>query len=117
MDPIGFGLENYDLAGRYREHDDGLPECTIAGEGALPPYGSFSGPAELGQLLIDSGEVQRCVTSQLFQFAVGRAPQPIEEQEIDALASEFEAAGAELVPLLETYVTREAFALRKEPVP
>ena len=25
MDPIGFGLENYDIAGRYRTHDDGLP--------------------------------------------------------------------------------------------
>ena len=23
MDPIGFGLENYDMAGRYREFDDG----------------------------------------------------------------------------------------------
>ncbi|MGD8860545.1 MAG: DUF1588 domain-containing protein [Myxococcales bacterium] len=116
MDPIGFGLENYDLAGRYREHDDGRPECTIEGTGELPPYGSFSGPAELGRLLIDSGEVERCVSAQFFQFAVGRAPAPIEEQEIDALTEDFRTAGTLFTELLESFVSRAAFALRREPV-
>ena len=58
MDPIGFGLENYDIAGRYREHDDGLPECTIAGDGEVAGHGSFSGPAELGALLVDAGRAR-----------------------------------------------------------
>ena len=29
LDPIGYGLENYDIGGRLRTHDDGHPECTI----------------------------------------------------------------------------------------
>jgi hypothetical protein len=115
-DPIGFGLENYDLSGRYREHDDGLPECTIDAAGSLPPYGSFSGPAELGAMLVDSDRVPRCVTSQLFQFAVGRPTRGNEAQAIDALAADFTAGGARLADILQAFVTSDAFALRKEPV-
>lgn len=29
FDPIGLGLENFDRAGRYREHDDNAAECKI----------------------------------------------------------------------------------------
>lgn len=115
MDPIGFGLENYDLAGRFREHDDGLPDCTIEGQGEVPPYGSFSGPAELAQLLIDSGELERCVTSQFFSFAVGRELKANEEQAVDALTEDFVGAGTAFGELLEAYVSSEAFGLRKEP--
>src|SRR5690606_15688832 len=29
FEPIGLGLENFDMAGRYRAHDDGRPDCPI----------------------------------------------------------------------------------------
>ncbi|MBC8073250.1 MAG: DUF1592 domain-containing protein, partial [Deltaproteobacteria bacterium] len=35
MDPVGFGLENYDQAGRFRTTDNDLPQCEIAGEGTI----------------------------------------------------------------------------------
>jgi hypothetical protein len=47
LDPIGLGLENYDIGGRYRTHDDAHVECMIPGQGELPGYGTFSGPGEL----------------------------------------------------------------------
>jgi hypothetical protein len=55
------------------------------------------------------------VTEQFFQFAVGRAPVPVEEQEIDALTADFRAGGTRFTELLERFVSREAFALRREP--
>jgi hypothetical protein len=117
MDPIGFGLENYDLAGRYREHDDGLPECAISGEGELPPYGSFSGPAELGALLVDSGAIERCVVQQVLTFALGRTLEPEENGFVDALTEQLVEHDTALTELLHAYVASDAFVLRKEPAP
>jgi hypothetical protein len=116
-DPIGFGLERYDLAGRYREHDEGLPECAIEGSGAVLPYGEFSGPAELGELLVDSGVLERCVVSQLMQFALGRPLEDGEDQLVDQLSEAFTQGDTELVTLLTAIVASESFALRKEPAP
>ena len=117
MDPIGFGLERYDLAGRYREHDEGLPECIIPAEGELPPYGAFSGPAELGALLVDSGALERCVVKQVMTFALGRPPADEEDGFIDALTEELIQRDTVLTELLHAYVESDAFALRKEPMP
>jgi hypothetical protein len=117
MDPIGFGLENYDLAGRFREHDDGLPECTIAGEGDVPPYGSFSGPAELGALLVDSGALERCVVKQVLTFALGRELAAEEDSLVDGLTAQLVDQDAVFTELLHAYVASGAFVLRKEPAP
>jgi len=117
MDPIGFGLERYDLAGRYREHDEGLPECTIPAEGELPPYGSFSGPAELGAMLVDSGALERCVVKQALTFALGRPLAAEENGFVDSLTAELIDRGTVFTELLHAYVESEAFALRKEPLP
>jgi hypothetical protein len=115
MDPIGFGLENYDLAGRYREHDEGLPECVIRGEGNLTGIGAFSGPAELGALLVDNGIVEACVVRQLLQFGVGRALVGNELEAANALAEQFAGGGHDLTQLLVELVASEPFVHRLEP--
>jgi hypothetical protein len=115
MDAIGFGLENYDLAGRYREHDEGLPECAIEGAGELIPYGTFSGPAELAQLLVNEGGLDRCVVEQLFAFAVGREVREAERGAVDGLADGFAANDHLLTDLLVEYVASDPFAHRREP--
>jgi len=115
MDPIGFGLENYDVAGRYRTHDEGLPQCTISGQGELPGHGTFTGPAELGQKLIDANLVEPCVVKQYFAFAVGRDLMDVELQATEALAQAFARSGRTFEQLLIAHLASEAFALRKEP--
>ena len=115
MDPIGFGLENYDIAGRYRTHDEGLPECTISGAGELPGHGTFTGPAELGQKLIEANVVEPCVVKQFLAFAVGRDLVEVEVQATDALTSAFAGSGRSFEQLLIAHVSSDAFALRKEP--
>ncbi|HVJ14599.1 MAG TPA: DUF1588 domain-containing protein, partial [Polyangiaceae bacterium] len=117
MDPIGFGLENYDIAGRYREADDGNPECIIAGEGELPGYGTFSGPAELGALLVSSGALDDCVVKQLSSFALGRTLSDADAAMIEELRAGFEGQGYSLAGLLTSYVENDAFVMRKEPAP
>lgn len=115
MDPIGFGLENFDLAGRFREHDEGLPECMIDGQGELPPYGTFSGPAELAERVLDSGEFPHCIAQQLMTFALGRAPTGNEQAELDRLTVAMADDGGQLIGLLLAIVGSDAFASRLEP--
>jgi hypothetical protein len=117
LDPIGFGLENYDIAGRYRTTDDGLPQCMIAGEGEVLGVGTFSGPAELGALLVDEGLVQPCLVRQFFQFAAGRPAEGNEREALSALQTSFQGSDHELRELLLSYIGADAFGLRMEPAP
>lgn len=70
MDPLGFGLENFDGIGRWRESDNGQP---IDAEGKLPSGDQFSGPEELKTVILKrSGEFQKHFVRKLIGFAYGR---------------------------------------------
>ncbi|MFN9984702.1 MAG: DUF1588 domain-containing protein, partial [Pirellula sp.] len=70
MDPLGFGLENYDAIGRWRNEDSGV---AIDASGTLPSGESFSGPAELKKLLmVRKDEFQLHAVRKLVGFALGR---------------------------------------------
>jgi hypothetical protein len=49
MDPIGFSLENFDLIGRYRASDGGIP---IDASGQLVDGTKLDGPASLRRALL-----------------------------------------------------------------
>jgi hypothetical protein len=115
MDPIGFGLEAYDVAGRFRTNDDGKPECAIEGRGELPGVGPFSGPGELGALLVDSGDLEACAVQQLFTWLLGRSPDSPEVAHLQDVVTDFQESGYDFEQVLESYVASEAFGLRKEP--
>ncbi len=82
VDPVGFGLENYDALGRYRTSEKGVAVdasgevtgLTAADGGALA--GKFIGPTELSQRLAASQEYSTCMSTQWFRFAMGRAEGP-----------------------------------------
>ena len=114
LDPIGIGLEQYDIGGKFRTSDDGHPECPLDGNGTLPGYGTFNGPAELGQKLIDSGKLEHCFVEHLLRYAVGRALYPEEQGAVDTLAGGFKASNYSLTDTLLDYVASDRFALRTE---
>jgi hypothetical protein len=116
LDPIGFGLENYDIAGRYRTHDDANEACVLPGTGELPGYGSFSGPGQLARLLVQSGELEACFVEHLLSYTIGRELRPEEEAARDALLASFKADGYGLQQTLGKLVEGERFALRQEEV-
>ncbi len=70
MDTIGFGMENYDAIGRWREKDGDAP-LDVAG--TLPDGHKFSTPAELrGLLLADLPDFARTITEKMLIYALGR---------------------------------------------
>jgi hypothetical protein len=116
LDPIGYGLENYDIGGRYRTHDDGNEACVLPGVGELPGYGTFSGPGQLARRLIESGELEQCFTQHVMSYAIGREIRPEEEAAMGALLASFQAGGHDLQQTLTQFVADERFALRQEEV-
>ena len=75
--------------------------------------GTFSGPAELGALLVGSGEIEACAIEQLHRFVVGRAPTPGDSRTMDSLLDRFRD-GYRLAALVEAIATSEAFRYRME---
>ncbi|MCX4244511.1 DUF1588 domain-containing protein [Paraliomyxa miuraensis] len=115
MDPIGMGLENYDIAGVFRATDEGKPECTITGQGELPGVGTFSGPRELSERLLESGRVERCVAQQYLTYATGRTLELDEATAIDRLHEDFEARGLDFRQMMIDLAGSERFGFRREP--
>ncbi len=71
MDPIGFSLENFDLIGRYRASDGGIP---IDASGQLVDGTKLDGPASLRQALLSrSGVFVQTMTVKLLTYGTGRA--------------------------------------------
>jgi hypothetical protein len=70
MDPLGFGMENFDALGRWRETDRGQP---IDAKGTLPNGESFTGPAGLKKILMSrKDDVIRHLVKKLTGYAYGR---------------------------------------------
>jgi hypothetical protein len=70
MDPLGFGLENFDAIGAWRTQDGKFP---IDASGMLPDGRSFKGPLELKAILKgDRGAFTEGVTEKLLIYALGR---------------------------------------------
>ena len=83
MDPLGFGLENYDGVGRWRDNENNTPidaSGVLAFAGLEMDAEAFDGPVELGAKLQLSPDMTSCVARQWFRFAYGRT----ESAELDA---------------------------------
>lgn len=84
LDPIGFGLENFDAVGRWREKNEA--GVAIDSAGRLPTGASFSTPAELKRLLAGrESDLARNLTERLMAHALGRQLEGYDEVVIDQL--------------------------------
>jgi hypothetical protein len=81
MDPIGFGLENFDATGAWRTRDGSLP---IDASGSLPSGPSFRGPEGLKAFLMArEDEFARCLTQKMLTYALGRGLGPADREAVD----------------------------------
>lgn len=84
LDPIGFGLENFDAIGRWREQNDA--GVAIDSAGRLPTGEAFAKPAELKRLLAQrEADLARNLTERLMAHALGRPLEGYDEIVIDQL--------------------------------
>jgi len=87
IDPIGFGLENYDAAGLFRNTDHGKP-VNASGQIVLDSnVRKFIGANELVDTLADMPETSACLVRNFAAFAFGYTPYPVDDELVRALAA------------------------------
>ena len=110
MDAIGFGLENYDATGKWREHQGDLPLDT---SGTLPGNHSFQTPAELRRILVNT-EAQsftRTLAKKLLTYALGRGVDRRDNPAIDQIQQHVLDADYRFSALVEAIVSSNPFRL------
>ena len=101
IDPLGFGLEQYDGVGRWR----GADVAALDAAGTLPDGTAFSGPEALKRLLLQRrDQFLRNLGEQMLSYALGR---PLEDCDDESVAG-IEAALREGEPRLSTLVVAVA---------
>jgi hypothetical protein len=84
MDPIGFALENYDHAGKWRTKDGATP---IDASGQLVDGTKLDGPESLRRALLARSDVFAEVAAEkMLTYAVGRALRPQDRPSVRAIA-------------------------------
>lgn len=110
LDPLGFGLENYDAIGAWRSDDGGQP---IDSSGELPDGSRFSGPEQLKDLLLArQDDFVRAFAEKLLTYALGRGLEPYDRCTIDDVIAAARADGYRFSSFVLAIVASDAFRRR-----
>jgi hypothetical protein len=113
MDPLGFGLENYNAVGAWRT-DDGLHPVDPSGE--LPDGRSFKGPAELKTILKGrEEEFRRCFAEKMLTYAIGRGLEHYDACAVQRISRECAENGNRFSVIVTEIVLSPAFRQRESP--
>jgi len=108
LDPIGFGLENFDAIGRWRDKDDNGGMIDASGE--LPGAKHFSSPKELKAIIAQrSDDFSRNLVQRLLAYALCRRLEGYDEIVVDGLMRDIAADGYRMQTLISAIVTSYPF--------
>jgi hypothetical protein len=111
MDPLGFGLENFDGIGEWRTVDG---KFAVDPTGQLPDGRKFNGPAELGAILEKEPELfARALTSKLLTYALGRGLEPSDRATVRSIARHVAANQYRFSALIGAIVQSPQFQMRE----
>jgi hypothetical protein len=118
MDPIGFSLENFDLVGRWRTSDGGVP---IDAKSQLFDGTPLDGPASLRRALLGRSDVfVRATTEKLMTYGTGRALRYYDMPTVRKVVHEAASDQYRFSALVRGIVESDAFQMKvvgKQPVP
>ena len=111
MDPLGFGLENYDAIGRWRTTDGTIP---IDATGTFPGGKTFSTPAELKALLrTRMPQFTKGLAERMLTYALGRGVEPYDRLVVKDLVSRTAADDYRIQSLIQAIVDSVPFQDRR----
>ena len=89
IDPLGFGLENFDAIGNWRESSK-----DVDASGQLPGGEKFNGVAELKKIVLKrQDDFERGMIGNMLAYAIGRELEWTDEREISAIKTSMEKTG------------------------
>ena len=108
LDPIGFGLENFDAIGRWRDKDDSGGAIDAVGE--LPGGKHFTSPKELKAIIAArADDLARNLTEKLLAYALCRQLEGYDEIVVDHLTETIAKDGYRMQTLIAEIVTSYPF--------
>ena len=111
MDPLGFGFENYNAIGGFREKDGDFP---IEAGGVLPGGKTFQGPVELKSILKEQrAKVGRNLTEKLMIYGLGRGLEFYDRRSVKKIQEELEKEGYRFSTLAVEIVKSDPFRMRR----
>ncbi len=114
MDPLGFGLENFNPIGKWREQDGSKQK--IDSSGTLPDGKTFNGPVALKKILLErQNEFARCLVEKLMTYALGRGLEPADARIVKEIAAAHQSRGYPVGDLVTAICLSTPFRYQSAP--
>jgi hypothetical protein len=111
MDPLGFGLENYDGIGKWRAMDGKFP---VDASGVLPNGKMFSNPAEMRAAFESQlPQFSRCMVEKMLTYSLGRGLGTYDRRTVDEIDRKLAASGYGFQSLIYEIVRSLPFQSRR----
>ena len=111
IDPIGLALDNFDVTGKWRARENGMPLDT---RGTFYDGTEVSSPSELAAVLLKRPvPLARTFTENLMAYALGRRVESYDQPAVRAIARGAEANGYKLSSFILGVVKSDAFRLKR----
>jgi hypothetical protein len=110
LDPMGFGLENYDASGSWRTMDGKFP---IDASGTLPDGRKFNGAKELKQILRGQSDLfARNMVEKMLTYALGRGVEQFDAPTVDQITAKLKANNYRISVLISEIIKSKPFQMR-----
>jgi len=111
MDPIGLALDNFDVTGRWRIRENGMPLDT---QGELYDGTPVSSPMELQEALVKRPiPLIRTFTENLMTYALGRRVEYFDQPTIRAITQKAASDGYKMSTFILGVATSQAFQMQQ----
>jgi hypothetical protein len=112
MDPIGFGMENFDGVGIWRTKEG---ETAIDSSGKLVTGEVFNGPAELKKMLVKNKKADflRCLSEKMLTYGLGRGIEYYDKCAVEEIVSDIERGNYKFSALIMGVVESTPFQKRR----
>ena len=111
MDPLGFGLENFDAVGAWRTKDG---EFSVDASGKLPDGRSFTGPQGLKSILkAQPDKFTESLTRKLLMYALGRGLETSDNVAVNEIVRNVAADNYRMSSLILGIVNSQPFQKRR----
>jgi hypothetical protein len=111
MDPLGFGLENFNAIGKYRTSDGKFP---IDSSGKLPDGRSFQSAVELENLVAAKPQAfAECVAEKMLTYALGRGLESYDRPIVHKIVNRLAAGDYRFSVLIREIVNSLPFQMRR----
>jgi hypothetical protein len=111
MDPIGLALDNFDVTGRWRERENGMPLDT---RGDYYDGTPVTRPAELTRVLMKRPvPLMRTFTENLFAYALGRRAEYTDMPAIRAIVKAAEGSDYRMSAFIMGVIRSDAFLMKR----